>query len=217
MYSSQQRLMNESWKVLFAVLSIVFIWQYLQLQPKIESYINGPSVVTSKTQQPTQPVVPNPAPAITKEQQLYNAYQHAKFLAVVETSEKVHHNKADLFCLAKNIFHEAGNQSEKGKMAVAEVTVNRMKDPKFSGHVCDVVFAANQFSWANNRHLRWSHPSGEQWDQSMKIAQEVLDQGKRIKGMEHVLYYHADYVHPRWHHVQKLAQIGAHIFYVRSA
>ena len=216
MYSSQQRLMNESWKVLFAILSIVFIWQYLELQPKIESLTIRPTAATT-IQQPIKPAPPKIAPVPTKEQQLHNAYQHAKFLAVVETPEKVRHNKTDLFCLAKNIFHEAGNQSEKGKMAVAEVTVNRMKDPKFSGHVCDVVFASNQFSWANNRHLRWSHPSGEQWNESMRIAQQVLDEGKRIKGMEHALFYHADYVHPKWNHVQRLAQIGAHIFYVRSA
>ena len=215
MYSSQQRLMNESWKVLFAVLSIVFIWQYLHLQPKIESYIHRPSAVIT-IQHPNQPVAPKPAPVITKEQQIHNTYQHAKFLAVVQTPEKVHHNKTDLFCLAKNIFHEAGNQSDKGKLAVAEVTINRMKDPKFSGDVCDVVFATNQFSWANNRNLRWSHPSGEQWDQSMKIAQEVLDQGKRIKGMEHVLYYHADWMnrYPKWAYSKtRVTKIGAHIFY----
>ena len=216
MYSSQQRLMNESWKVLFAVLSIVFIWQYLELQPKLESLIIRPTTATT-IQQPTQPAAPKIAPVLTKEQQLHNAYKHAKFLAVVETPEKVRHNKTDLFCLAKNIFHEAGTQSAKGKMAVAEVTVNRMKDPRFSGNVCSVVFAANQFSWANNRHLRWSHPSGEQWNESMRIAQQVLDEGKRIKGMENVLFYHADYVHPHWKHVTRLAQIGAHIFYVRNA
>ena len=68
MYSSQQRLMNESWKVLFAILSIVFIWQYLELQPKIESLTIRPTAATT-IQQPIKPAAPKIAPVPTKEQQ----------------------------------------------------------------------------------------------------------------------------------------------------
>ena len=59
-------------------------------------------------------------------------------------------------CLAKNIYFEARNQSEYGKFAVANVTMNRVKDPRFPNTICDVVFQGPrvkkrvggcQFSW----------------------------------------------------------------------
>lgn len=216
MHSSQNNLMNNSRNVLIAMLSVIFIWQYLHLQSAIWAEHHQPAIVAVALPQNVQPSHVS-KPVISKIQQEKNAYKNAKFLAVVTTPEKVEYSKSDLFCLAKNVFHEAGNQPDKGKIAVAQVTVNRTKDPKFAGRVCDVVLARNQFSWANNHRVRWTHPSGEQWDTSVKIAQEVLVEGKRIKGMEHALFYHANYVSPHWHHVARLTQIGAHIFYVRSA
>ena len=43
-------------------------------------------------------------------------------------------------CLAKNIFYEAGSESEEGKAAVAIVTINRVKDERFGGSsICEIV------------------------------------------------------------------------------
>lgn len=44
-----------------------------------------------------------------------------------------------LICLAKNIYYEAGLESRDGKIAVAQVTLNRMEDDKFPKTVCGVV------------------------------------------------------------------------------
>ena len=145
-----------------------------------------------------------------------NGYKNAKFLEVVKTNDKVSYNKNDLLCLAKNIYHEAGNQPTKGKFAVAQVTINRTRDPKFEGTVCQVVMARNQFSWTNNHNLRLSHPSNEQWNECVRVADAALTEGLRVKGMENALYYHANYVHPHWRHVVRFTQIGAHIFYNRA-
>ena len=183
MYSSPSKMMNKNWKVTVAIFSIIFIWQYLSLQPLIGTVKAQPVAEISPTLITVKPVM-------TKEQQTSTAYKQAKFLAVVNTNEKIPHDKMDLFCLAKNIYHEAGNQPVVGKLAVAQVTINRTKDPKFAGRVCDVVLARNQFSWANNHHKRWTKPYGQQWEVSMKVAQEALEKGTRVKGMEHVLYYH---------------------------
>ena len=199
--------MNKSWKVTVAVLSVIFIWQYTNLR-----VINP-----VRAQETLPPRMVEIKPTMTKEQQAHANYQKAKFLSVVNTNEKVSHTKADLLCLAKNIYHEAGNQPVIGKLAVAQVTINRTKDPKFLGGICDVVFANNQFSWTNSRKLKGSHPTGEQWEQSINVAREALDNGARIKGMEKVLYYHANYCHPKWKHVVRFTQIGAHIFYVKNA
>mgnify|MGYP003343214093 FL=1 len=60
-----------------------------------------------------------------------------------------------LACLTKNIYHEAGFEPFEGKVAVAQVTLNRVADGKFGRDVCDVVYSKNviyqkvicQFSW----------------------------------------------------------------------
>jgi spore germination cell wall hydrolase CwlJ-like protein len=45
----------------------------------------------------------------------------------------------DVDCLAKNIYYEAGNEPEEGKVAVAMVTINRVRDGRFGKSVCSVV------------------------------------------------------------------------------
>ena len=42
-------------------------------------------------------------------------------------------------CLARNIYYEAGGESEEGKVAVAIVTINRVKDGRFDKSICGVV------------------------------------------------------------------------------
>lgn len=42
-------------------------------------------------------------------------------------------------CLARNIFYEAGSEPEEGKVAVGMVTINRVKDGRFSNSICGVV------------------------------------------------------------------------------
>ena len=40
-------------------------------------------------------------------------------------------NNDELFCLAQNVYFEARAESMQGKIAVASVVKNRIKDPKF--------------------------------------------------------------------------------------
>jgi len=59
-------------------------------------------------------------------------------------------------CLAKNIYHEAASESYEGKLAVAQVTMNRVNSGKFPSDICSVVYQKTtdqnlktvcQFSW----------------------------------------------------------------------
>jgi spore germination cell wall hydrolase CwlJ-like protein len=45
----------------------------------------------------------------------------------------------EVACLARNIFFEAANEPEEGKVAVGLVTINRSQDPRFPSSVCGVV------------------------------------------------------------------------------
>jgi spore germination cell wall hydrolase CwlJ-like protein len=135
-------------------------------------------------------------------------------LKIIKTKNKLNHKQIDIFCMAKNIYHEAGNQSKLGKYAVAQVTINRKFSSEYPNTICDVVMQDFQFSWANDRKIRWTRPKGTVWNESLKIAEEVIRGGKRVEGLGTALFYHADYVSPNWKKPDaKLAKVGAHIFY----
>ena len=50
----------------------------------------------------------------------------------------------DIDCLAKNIYYEAGSEPEEGKVAVAMVTINRVRDGRFGRSICSVVSQRTQ-------------------------------------------------------------------------
>ncbi|NBO28097.1 MAG: cell wall hydrolase [Synechococcaceae bacterium WB8_1B_057] len=126
-----------------------------------------------------------------------------------------------LSCLARNIYHEAGAEPFEGKVAVAQVTINRANsDGKFPGDICKVVFQKNmfydkvlcQFSWVCDRpgNLKPKHP--DVYEESMEVAKKVLLEGFRLPSLTDALYFHADYINPRWKR-ERVAKIGRHVFY----
>jgi spore germination cell wall hydrolase CwlJ-like protein len=132
----------------------------------------------------------------------------------VNTYQQIKHTKLDAFCMAKNIYHEARGESYEGKLAVAQVTINRLKSGRWGKNICSVVMSPYQFSWANDQSIRWSHPRGAKWQEAQAITKQVLVDGVRLVGMDKVKYFHADYVAPRWrHHKRRVVQIDRHIFY----
>ena len=56
-------------------------------------------------------------------------------------------SKAEITCLTKNAYHEAGNQGEKGILATVFVVLNRTKDSRFTSTPCKVISSTFQFSW----------------------------------------------------------------------
>ena len=50
------------------------------------------------------------------------------------------HEKSEIDCLAEAVYYEARSEDAKGQMAVAEVVMNRVKNPHFPKTVCGVVF-----------------------------------------------------------------------------
>jgi hypothetical protein len=45
-----------------------------------------------------------------------------------------------IFCLALNVYFEARNEPVEGKVAVAQVVMNRKADPRFPDTICGVVY-----------------------------------------------------------------------------
>jgi spore germination cell wall hydrolase CwlJ-like protein len=54
--------------------------------------------------------------------------------------------------------------------------------------------------------------NGPAYKESYEVAKKVLLEGFRLDILKNAMYYHADYVNPRWGK-PKIGQIGRHIFY----
>lgn len=135
-------------------------------------------------------------------------------IETIKANDKVVMSDADVQCLAKNIYHEAGVESRSGKIAVAQVTVNRLKAGKYGKTICKVVYAKAQFSWTLSKKLRNEKPKGELWQESLAIAKE-FSRGVRAKGMANIDHYHTDYIKkPFWaSYKTAMIKVGQHIFY----
>lgn len=123
-----------------------------------------------------------------------------------------------LDCLALNVYKEAGNESFEGKVAVAQVTLNRVDNPNFPKDVCGVVYQKNvfmskivcQFSWYCQDK---SVPINKEiYKESYVVAKKVLLEGFRLDGLKDAVYYHATYINPSWPY-EKVGKIGNHVFY----
>ena len=125
-----------------------------------------------------------------------------------------------LECLANNIYWEAASEPFEGKVAVAQVTMNRVESGKFADSVCGVVYQKNviyekvicQFSWycEGTHKVKPVHPP--LWKESQEVAKKVLLEGFRLPSLKDALYFHAAYVNPSWGRPM-LQKIGQHIFY----
>jgi spore germination cell wall hydrolase CwlJ-like protein len=125
-----------------------------------------------------------------------------------------------LGCLAKNIYYEAGSEPFEGKVAVAQVTLNRAKSGQFPDDVCKVIYQKNivyervlcQFSWYCDRALMARPINRANFAESEAVAKKVLLEGFRLPSLANAMYFHGDYINPGWNK-KPIAHIGRHIFY----
>lgn len=122
-------------------------------------------------------------------------------------------------CLADAIYFEARGEPWKGQVAVAQVVLNRVKNPSYPNSICGVVY---QNKWKRNRcqfsfacdGIRDRISNHRLWRQAQKIAREVTAGKHWIKEVGASTHYHATYVRPRWARTMiRKERIGRHIFY----
>ena len=132
------------------------------------------------------------------------------------------------FCLAQNIYFESGNQPLVGRVAVAQVTLNRVEDEQFPNSICGVVYQAKlgtnwrgeiyplrhkcQFSWFCDG--KSDRPTDSRtWVESVRLAGLVID-NFYPDITEGALWYHADTVNPYWsEQLNRTVTIDNHLFY----
>ena len=131
-----------------------------------------------------------------------------------------------LTCLALNVYHESKNQSLIGQIAVAQVTMNRVRDERYPDNVCDVVKQGLTYKWnpsipiRNKCQFSWycdgksDKPRDEHaWDKAMLVAHGVY-YGNLDDFVEGATHYHAHYVLPSWASSKTyITRIDDHIFY----
>lgn len=148
---------------------------------------------------------------LTKFQQFVLAIMVASGLVLHAPKANARVYEHDLICLAKNIYYEARGESQRGKLAVAQVTLNRVENKNYHNTICGVVYAKNQFSWTFDRTL--TRPYGQAWLNALELAAYVLDEGIAIPNFR-ALHFHAKSITPAWSKTRvRIAQIGGHVFY----
>ncbi|MCO6186937.1 cell wall hydrolase [Rhizobium sp. L1K21] len=122
-------------------------------------------------------------------------------------------------CLASGIYFEARGEPVKGQAAVAQVILNRVRNPTYPGTICGVVYQNKQwrnrcqFSFACD-NIRDRIRSKSNWETARDVAMAVTAGKIWLKEVGSATHYHATYVHPRWARtMQKVGRIGLHIFY----
>ncbi len=138
----------------------------------------------------------------------------------------------ELECLAKNIYFEAAVESTAGKLAVAQVTLNRVNSKRFPSTICGVVYQGPthadgfpkrdrcQFSWyCDGKH---DNPNeSPAWRESKRVAKYFMKHTAEhdfIDITDGATHYHANYIDPpRWANKrQRTVSIDTHIFYNKS-
>ena len=122
-------------------------------------------------------------------------------------------------CLSTAIYFEARGESLEGQAAVAQVILNRVRNPAYPDGICGVVYQnANlynrcQFSFACDGASEAIVDRGA-YEIAREIAMAVTGGKIFLKDIGSSTHYFATYVRPDWADaMEKMTQIGSHIFY----
>lgn len=126
-------------------------------------------------------------------------------------------------CLAEAIYYEARSESFEGKLAVANVVIERLKRKDFPNTICKVVH--NGIYWKNNivrdkcafsyycdgKHERMLNSKAKQ--DAYHMADLALN-GVELIDTVGCTHYHAVYVRPTWiKEFSYIIKVGHHLFY----
>lgn len=122
-------------------------------------------------------------------------------------------------CLAEGIYFEARGESLKGQAAVAQVILNRVRNPAYPSTICGVVYQNK--NWRNRCQFSFACDGARERVRSphhFEVAEEIamaVTAGKIfLPEVGSATHYHATYVHPRWARtMDQMKKIGLHIFY----
>ena len=140
----------------------------------------------------------------------------------------------DITCLAKNMYFEARSEGIAGVVATTQVVYNRVNSEEYPNTICEVIEQAKISQWwlkekgiikpiKNKCQFSWFCDGYSDEPKDDKTYSELFELAEQFVNGEHegmiditggALWYHADYVHPRWaNHLEVTTKVGRHIFY----
>jgi N-acetylmuramoyl-L-alanine amidase len=136
------------------------------------------------------------------------------------TARELRVTEEEVYCLALNDYYEARGESVEGRLAVAHVVYNRLRQAQYGARtICEVVsYTANgrcAFSWACDRY-----PIRElrAWDESVSFARGFLRSGRwQPDPTDGAVQYHEQSITPYWaKDYEYNIAIGDHLFYPKQ-
>ncbi|HKK36522.1 MAG TPA: cell wall hydrolase [Paracoccaceae bacterium] len=132
------------------------------------------------------------------------------------TTPAVPVSEVDLECLAKAVYFEARGEPEAGKVAVAEVVLNRVAHPDYPDSVCGVVEDAGgggcQFSWTCDGLS--DRPRNAGLFERLRDLSARVASGEAQVVTDGATHFHTVAIRPGWsRRLERTATIGAHHFY----
>lgn len=112
----------------------------------------------------------------------------------IRQRDEVKYSKDELKLLACIVHAEAGNQSYEGKLAVANVVLNRVKSSKYPGTIEKVIYQSGQFTVSTSGSLAKQLSNYDNYESSsqrlsIKAAKSALEGYNNIKGRLHFNSY----------------------------
>ena len=122
-------------------------------------------------------------------------------------------------CLATAIYFEARGESIKGQAAVAQVILNRVRNPAYPNSICDVVYQNN--TWFNRCQFSFACDGIPDIIADRRAYRLARDISMAVTGGKIFLpevasstHYYANYVNPSWAQtMEKMTEIGSHLFF----
>ena len=134
-------------------------------------------------------------------------------------TENATYSDEEVYLTAQLVHHEAHNQAYNGKVAVAEVVLNRVRSSLFPNKVNDVIFQNGQFS--SLRRLKNINPT----ELELRIAYNVLNGSLRVLNDKNVMYFRNPKItsgisastKKDWGNLEYATYIGEHAFYSQES
>lgn len=134
-------------------------------------------------------------------------------------TENATYSDEEVYLTAQLVHHEAHNQAYNGKVAVAEVVLNRVQSSLFPDKVNDVIFQNGQFT--SLRRLKNINPT----ELELRIAYNVLNGSLRVLNDKDVMYFRNPKItsgisastQKDWGNLEYATYIGEHAFYSQGS
>ena len=123
---------------------------------------------------------------------------------------KLAHMQKDMHCLAETIYYESRGESQAGKIAVANVVLNRVEHSAWPSDICRVVYQRGQFSWTKHKPRITDQQA---WRESIRIAARIHKQHLAHRRLDNTHGSHF-FLASKHHHrgTEPTIRIGRHSF-----